>query len=258
MANRRGNSPRDPVLLFIALLLVSAAVSGASDHPKPIPPLENFYVVTQALFHTDPKWVDHILDVHPQGTDVAVREIRIAPLAPACPHHVTVRAIERTIPNTTMKKVAAHFELCSFAEDDIEGMLNAAKRPGSPNTEGDSATQTIVARCGQKQKIFELPDQESLRFDAITLADPHLAAFWNLAGTVEARTFGNDFSLARLTPEQDRDAQALGSKLVTEIKSGKYDQAFADNNCPYGECPDHSSASALQGYAGPIFTCPEK
>ena len=58
--------------------------------------------------------------------------------------------------------------------------------------------------------------------------------------------------------EQDRDAQSLGAKLVPEIKSGKYDQAFSDNNCPYGECPDHSSASALQGYAGPIFSCPEQ
>jgi len=258
MPNRRNNPLRDPAFTLTALLLVAAAVSAASDHAKPTPPLENFYIVTQAIFHSHPKWVDHILDVHLQGPDVLVREIRIAPLAAACPHNVTVRAIERLIPKTTVKKVAAHFDLCSFAEDDIEGMLNAAKRPGSPNTEGDSATQTIVARCGNKQKIFELPDQESLRFDALTLADSRLAAFWELAATVEGRAFGNDFSLAKLTPEQDREAQSLGARLVPEIKSGKYDQAFADNDCPYAECPDHSSASALQGYAGPIFSCPKE
>lgn len=248
------------VSLIIVTWVLAATLLAATDKPRPKPPLENFYVVTQAIFHTDPKWVDHILEVHPpNSTDVAVREIRIAPLSAACPHHVTVRAIERVVPNTTVKKVAAHFDLCALTEDDVETMIHVAKRTtGTPSSDDDSATQTIVARCGNKQRIFELPDQATLRFDALTLADNHLSAFWNLAATVESRTFGDDFSLAQLTPGQDRDAQALGAKLVPEIKSGKYDQAFADNTCPYAECQDHNAASALQGYAGPIFSCPEK
>jgi hypothetical protein len=264
MAIRRTNSQSHSELFLIASIVVAATLCSAAftaDQPKPAPrpPLENFYVVTQAIFHTDPKWVDHILEVRPEEGAVRVREIRIAPLSPACPHHVTVRAIERVIPNTTVKKVAAHFDLCAFTEDVAEGMISAAKRKtGAPASDDDSAAQTIVARCGTKQSVFELPDKESLRFEALTLADSHLSAFWDLAAVVEARTFGDAFSLAKLSPEQDREAQALGAKLVPEIKSGKYDQAFADNNCPYGECSDHSSASALQGYAGPIFSCPEK
>src|SRR5271167_4290300 len=266
MANRRDHArPRSTLLLMTfatAVLLAAfpAIIPGlrASDKAKPKPPLENFYVVTQAIFRNDPKWVDHILDIHPQGADVFVREIRIAPLASACPHHVTVRAIERVVPNTTVKKVALHFDLCAFSEDDVESMISAARRKTAPASDDDSAAQTIVARCGTKQRIFELPDESSLRFDALRLADSRLSAFWDLAAVVEARTFGDDFSLAQLTPEQDREAQALGATLVPEIKSGKYDQAFADNNCPYAECSDHSSASALQGYAGPIFSCPDK
>ena len=258
MPIRRDNPQRHSKLALIASLFIAAALLDASDKPKPKPPLENFFVVTQAIFHTDPKWVDHILEVRPDQESVRVREIRIAPLHPTCPHHVTVRAIERLVPNTTVKKVALHFDLCAFTEDDVESMINAAKRKPVPTSDDDSATQTIVARCGNKQRLFELPDQATLRFDGLSLADAHLAAFWNLAATVEARTFGDDFSLARLSPEQDRDAQALGAKLVPEIKSGKYDQAFADNTCPYAECPDHNAASALQGYAGPIFACPEE
>jgi len=249
-------------IAFVSLLIWAAAMlpsaASTTDHPTPKPPLENFYVVTQAIFHTDPKWVDHILEVRPVEEGVRVREIRIAPLNPTCPHHVTVRAIERVVPNTTVKKVALHFDLCAFSEDDVESMISAARRKTAPASDDDSAAQTIVARCGTKQRIFELPDESSLRFDALRLADSRLSAFWDLAAVVEARTFGDDFSLAQLTPEQDREAQALGATLVPEIKSGKYDQAFADNNCPYGECSDHSSASALQGYAGPIFSCPEK
>ncbi|MGA7841593.1 MAG: hypothetical protein WCA34_11775 [Candidatus Acidiferrales bacterium] len=262
MAIRRTSSQSRSGLFLIGSVCAAAMLSGAAfttDHAKPKPPLENFYIVTQAIFHTDPKWVDHILEVRPEEGSVRVREIRIAPLSPACPHHVTVRAIERVIPNTTVKKVANHLDVCAFSEDDVESLIAAAKRKtGASASDDDSATQTIVAHCGTKQRVFELPDKESLRFDAITLADTHLAAFWDLAAVVEDHTFGDDFSLAKLTPEQDRDAQALGAKLVPEIKSGKYDQAFADNNCPYGECSDHSSASALQGYAGPIFSCPEK
>jgi hypothetical protein len=259
MAIRRHISQLRSILPLLASLLVAVTALAAADHPKPYPPLLNFFVVTQAIFHTDPKWVDHILEVRPEGSGVAVRELRIAPLSPSCPHHVTVRAIERVVPDTTVKKVAAHFDLCAFTEDDVDSMIHAAKRTrGAPSADDDSATQTIVARCGQKQRLFELPDQATLRFDGLSLADSHLAAFWNLAATVEARTFGDDFSLAHLTPEQDRDAQALGARLVSEIKSGKYDEAFADSECPYAECPDHNAASALQGYAGPIFACPAK
>jgi len=260
MAIHAAHARRHSKSLLIASLFIAAALLAATDKSAPKPPLENFYVVTQAIFHDGPKWVDHILEVHPKSTtDVEVREIRIAPLSPACPHHVTVRAIERVVPNSTVKKVANHFELCAFTEDVVETMIHVAKRKnGGPSSEDDSASQTIVARCGTNQRVFELPDESSLRFDALTLADSRLAAFWNLAATVESRTFGDDFSLAQLTPEQDRTAQALGAKAVPEIKSGKYDQAFADNNCPYGECEDHSSASALQGYDGPIFACPEK
>jgi hypothetical protein len=263
MTIRPNSSQSRSGFFLIAFICVAAMLPNAAsttDHAKPKqPPLENFYVVTQAIFHTDPKWVDHILEVRPEGESVRVREIRIAPLNPTCPHHVTVRAVERAVPNTTVKKVALHFDLCAFTEDDVESMIQAAKRKtGAPASDDDSAAQTIVARCGTKQRIFELPDKDSLRFDALSLADSHLSAFWNLAAVVEARIFGDDFSLARLTPEQDRETQALGAKLVPEIKSGKYDPAFADNNCPYAECSDHSSASALQGYAGSIFSCPEK
>jgi hypothetical protein len=258
MATRLASPHRHSKFPLIASVVIATTLLAATDHSKPIPPLLNFYVVTQAIFHSDPKWVDHILEVRPEGDNVQVREIRIAPLSPACPHHVTVRAIERVVPNTTIKKVAAHFDLCAFTEDDVEGMINAAKRKPAPTSDDDSATQTIVARCGQKQRLFELPDQSSLRFDGLALADAHLAAFWNLAATIESRIFGDDFSLAQLTPEQDREAQSLGAKQIPDIKSGKYDQAFADNTCPYAECPDHNAASALQGYAGPIFACPEK
>ncbi|MFZ3217269.1 MAG: hypothetical protein WA192_14525 [Candidatus Acidiferrales bacterium] len=264
MATPVHRSPRASLLIAIslaaALLLAASFVPNASGNAKPKALLEEFYVVTQAVFHGDPKWVDHILDVRPQGADVLVREIRIAPLGAACPRRVTVRAIERVLPAITVKKVAGKFDLCDYAEDDVEAIVHTATRRGDAGSgdEDASASQTVVARCNGRLRMFELPDQESLRFEAIGLADPRLATFWELAAVMEGRAFGYDFSLAKVTPAQDRELQALGAKVVAEIKSGRYDQGFADESCPYAECADHNAASALQGYAGLIFSCPEK
>jgi hypothetical protein len=245
-------------MLLLATITGAATLSIASEKHAPKLPLENFYVVTQATFHAGVKWVDHILEVRPQGDDVLVREIRIAPLDKDCPHHVTVRAVERVMPNTTVKKLTFKFPICTFEEDVVEGMINVTKREGSLSVTDDTASQTIVARCGTQQKMFELPDQESLRFEALQHADKHVTDFWDLAATMEAHAFGSDFSLAKLTPEQDKQAQDLGAKLVAEMKSGRYDKGFSDQSCPYAECSAHNAASALQGYTGPIFSCPKE
>lgn len=234
------------------------AFAQIAGHKKKIPPLEQLYVVTQAIFHNDPKWVDHILDIRPGSEGVLIREIRIAPLNASCPRSVTVRAIDRTLPSTTVEKVAAKFQICSYAEEDVAGMINVAKHEGTVSSTDDSASQTIVATCGTKQKMFELPDEETLRFEALRHADAHVAAFWDLAATIEDRAFGEDFSLAKVTPEEDKKFQALGAKVFSEIKSGRYDQGFADQFCPYAECQAHNAASALQGYTGAIFDCPRK
>ena len=245
-------------MLLLATITGAAILSIASEKHVFKPALENFYVVTQATFHSGVKWVDHILELRPQGDDVLVREIRIAPFDKDCPHHVTVRAVERVMPNTTVKKLTVKFPICAFEEDVVEGMISVVKREESLSVTDDAASQTIVARCGTQQKMFELPDQETLRFEALQHADKHVTDFWDLAATMEAHAFGSDFSLAKLTPEEDKQAQDLGAKLVLEIKSGRYDQGFSDQSCPYAECSAHNAASALQGYTGPIFSCPKE
>jgi hypothetical protein len=239
-----------------ALLGFSVSRAGANA-ASAIPDLESFYIVTQATFRDGPAWVDHVLELRPQGGDVLIREIRIAPLAPDCPHYVTVRAVERVMPTTTVKQIAGKFQLCAHAEEDVDGMIHASKKDEEPNTIDDSATQTIIAVCGGQRRMFELPYPETLRFEALNLASAHVAKFWEIAADIEADAFGSDFSLAKLTPEQDNQAQDLGARIVAEIKAGRYKQGFADADCPYAECRDHSAASALQGYAGPIFACPK-
>src|ERR1700758_4293534 len=109
MSNRSVSSRPRRIMLLLATTTGAAILSIASEKQVPKPALESFYVVTQATFHSGVKWVDHILELRPQGDDVLVRESRIAPLDKDCLHHVTVRAVEHVMPNTTVKKLTAKF-----------------------------------------------------------------------------------------------------------------------------------------------------
>src|SRR5580693_6544297 len=71
--------------------------------------LGSFYVVTQAVSDKGTPWADKILDVRAEVEGVRVREIRIAPMNRNCAHNVTVKAVERLLPNTTVAKVAGKF-----------------------------------------------------------------------------------------------------------------------------------------------------
>ena len=253
-----------PVVLLLTILISAALLAffstGATVHAVggAAPEIQSFYIVTQATFRDGPAWVDHVLELRPQSDGVLIREIRIAPLSPDCPHCVTVRAIDRVMPATTVKAIAGKFQLCALAEEDVDGMIHAAKKDEEPNTIDDSATQTIVANCGGEKRMYELPYPETLRFEALGLAKAHVAKYWEIAADIEADAFGIDFSLGKLNPTQDAAAQDLGAKVVVELKAGRYKQGFADADCPYAECRDHSANSALQGYTGPIFACPKK
>jgi hypothetical protein len=246
------------IAIFASLLAFFATRATVNASGGTVPTIDAFYIVTQATFRDGPAWVDHVLELRPQSDGVLIREIRIAPLSPDCPHCVTVRAIERIMPATTVKNIAGKYQLCAVAEEDVDGMIHAAKKDEEPNTIDDSATQTIIATCSGEKRMYELPYPETLRFEALALANAHVAKYWEIAADIEAQAFGDDFSLGKLTPAQDADAQALGAKVVVELKAGRYKQGFADGNCPYAECHDHSVNSALQGYSGPIFSCPKQ
>jgi hypothetical protein len=212
-----------------------------------------FYVVRQAFSDKGPGWSDTILDVRQEVAGVRVREIRIAPMNRNCSRDVTVKAVERVLLNTTVTNVAGKFKLCSYPEDDFSGVIQVARRS---DVEADSlataVTQTIVAKCGTQERLYELPDPEMLKFDALKLADSRITALWDLRGDVVERAFGKAFSFSEATAEQNKGRQELGAKIVPEIMAGKFDSGFPDRTCPYAECRDHNAKSALQGYAGPM------
>jgi TonB family protein len=228
-------------------------VATPSNQNKEEVALGGFYVVTQAVSDKGTPWADKILDVRAEVGGVRVREIRIAPMNRNCAHHVTVKAVERVLPNTTVAKVAGKFKLCTYPDDDFAGVIQVAKRDYIESESIEtSASHTIVAKCGTQERLYELPYPETLKFETLKMADSRITDLWDLAEDVEDRTFGKDFSFAAATAEQNRERQELGTKVVPEIMAGKFDAGFPDSACAFAECRVHNAKSALQGYGGVI------
>jgi TonB family protein len=229
-----------------------SACAGTTQSKEEIA-LAGFYVVTQAVSDKGTPWADKILDVRAEVGGVRVREIRIAPMNRNCAHNVTVKAVERVLPNTTVAKVAGKFKLCSYPDDDFAGVIQVAKRDYiESDSIGTSASHTIVAKCGTQERLYELPYPETLKFEALHRADSRITALWDLAGDVEERAFGKDFTFGGATAEQNKERQELGAKFVPEIMGGKFDSGFPDSTCAFADCRVHNAKSALQGYEGVI------
>jgi hypothetical protein len=274
MQRPRNSRLRKLALAGAAILAIASAVAALAEKKKPAPPLVRFYIVTQAIApppdsgatsanaeerNVAPPWTDQVLDVVPEATSVRVRKIEIVPAGPKCPPHaVIVRAAERTLSSTTPQAVAGRQHICALNESDVRGVIDAAERDEVQRANRDDfANQTIVAFCGGKEELFELPYPDTLRFHALGLADPHITALWKLSAEAESNAFGHALDFAHMPPDEDEKSQQLAAKLVPEIRAGAYDSGFADSDCPYATCRDHSARSALQSYSGPL-TCSSK
>jgi hypothetical protein len=202
--------------------------------------LKGFYVVTHIVSDASPFRYEYVLDVTPQGKDVLVREIRIAPLDSSCPG-ITVKAADRRLTSTSPKKVA-RLDLCSLNVTAVESAISAAQPSGVTSLE-DTAGYSIVAMCGKTQEVFELPYSETVDLKKLKKTSPRVASLWDLAYNVQRRSFGRNFSFYHASASQDAAFQALGAEVVPAIKSGIYDRGFANGS---------HLESQLKEYPGPV------
>lgn len=205
-----------------------------------------------AQISSEPAWRDTIVDVAQEGTGILIREITVEPAVGAhCPPHAVIaRERDRALPGDSVEQAAGHHHLCSMSESDVAGVIQAAyKDDVARENSDDLETQTIVATCGEREHLFELPYPDTLKFHALGLADSHITALWKMSHEVIARAFGDEPFPASTN---DIAAQQFAEKLVPEIRSGRYASGFGDSNCAYASCRDHTAASALEGYAGVI------
>ena len=202
--------------------------------------LRGFYVVTHVVSDASPFKYEYVLDVKPQGKDVLVREIRIAPLNSSCPG-ITVKAADHLLANASPQKLA-RLDLCSLTVAAVESAINGVQPRGATSID-DTASYSIVAVCGKTQKVFELPYPETVDFKKLKRTSPRVASLWELAYNVQRRSFGRNFSFYDASASQDAAFQALGAEVVPAIKSGIYDRGFANGS---------HLESLLKEYSGPV------
>lgn len=185
--------------------------------------LKSFYVATHVVSDASPFRYEYILDVKAVDGGVEVRNIRIAPSASGCPGSLSVKAADRKIAGNTPQRIAG-IRICSLNPDDVA----AARKRSTPKglaAIDDTASYTIVARCGTSDKVFALPFPEEVDFKILKRISPQATSLWDLGRRVSERAFGKNFLFHNASPS-DASFRALGAEVVPELNSGAYSRAF--------------------------------
>jgi TonB family protein len=86
-------------------------------------------------------------------------------------------------------------------------------------------------------------DQERL-----SQSNPEVSHLWDTYRRIYDQSFGEGFSFNKLTQEQEKQMTELGTKLLPDLKSGKYQRAYEGSKCGEGHRCDNYLAWRLQGY----------
>lgn len=219
-------APRLPSAFLVAVLAVTG-LSAAGEPNASKADLKSFYIATHVVSDAAPFHIEYILDVTPTENGALVREARIAPSV-FCPKtFVSIKAGQRDITGTDVEKIA-RTDLCSLDAVEVESKIDRAS-PSQAISIFDTASHTVVARCGTSEKVFQLPIPEAVDFKKLKGIDRGLRPLWDLAGEISSDTFGKDFSFYSAGTTEQQTFLKLGAQLLPILQSGAYDAAFDKN-----------------------------
>jgi len=243
------------IFLVVPFLFGAMLLSGRSPKADGVRDLRSFYVVSDFFSDSLIDGFTQILDVAPDGNNVRVRVIRIS-WANLCSQYL-VRAAERELPNTTVRKTAGSLDPCSFSEVHVDEAVKAAA-PKAVRDRSDSASTNIVAQCGTKERVLQFPYPAEVDFDSLQGNHPDVSALWNLGYKLRDRIFGKGFRFTGVNEPPDpkeKEYEDLGMKLVPEIVAGKFQAGFdpecantrqpCDGNYPARVLKDYTKAPLL-------------
>jgi TonB family protein len=237
--------PRYSAFCIAMCLMLGALVPCIRAQAHDEKELKSFYIVTHVFSDAAPFFYEYVLDVKSQGKDVLVRQIRLGPTSTGCPSGLTVKAADRLIKNETPKSFARH-ELCSLNAKQVASVIEHAHPPYAAGG-FETASYSVVAMCGSKEKVFELPDLEAVNLKRLKGTNPQAASLWDMVSDVYERSFGKDFSFHNTSDAQDEAFQALGAETAPAIKAGLYARGFENGS---------HLESLLDKYSGPVKETP--
>jgi hypothetical protein len=229
---------RQGVSLFV-FVMVSCVITLIASIPaksSSVDGFQSFYVARFYISDYLPGWSNSILDVQPQGDDVRVRLIRISLENDYCPAYL-VRAVEHVYPHTTVRKVAGR-DICAFSSDQVAAALKSAPSDYARDP-SDSATETIVAKCGDKEKEFDFPYPAEINMKALDRENHAVSRLWDTRYDVSMRAFAKNFSFDTPDAQAQKAMHDLGAVLLPELKSGKYQRAYDGSKCQNHDCDNY-------------------
>lgn len=222
---------------------------GGSSGDRNIDPLQSFHVVTEYFSDFLPDYYTEILDVTAQGRDVRVRLVRLSSATVYCDGEV-LRAVERVLPNTTVREVAKRVDLCAYTGEGVASALKAAASKGISDP-SDSATVTVVAKCGASEKILAFPYPVDVDFKILRRENPRIETLEPELRHSSTHLW-QDFVVPRIVADGGKPIRRLGAKLLPELISGRYDAGFGSYSC--GDKCTNYLAYRLDGYTEPVTT----
>jgi TonB family protein len=229
-------------ILAATLCIVCAAANGRSQHSKqgndPATHTsgdsspQSFYIAIQAVSDASPFWFDYVFDVSTGNDTARITLIRVAPVND-CRNRITASATETTIPAESVNRLTKG--LCSIHRQQVEHAIAEAK-PSSVQSVFDSASFSIVERCGDREEIIRLPLPETIDVKKMRRAHPEIANLWHLASNLFDVAFhGNP--LASDYSEPDIESQRAAEPFIAKLRSGAFDKGFSKSDASAAQQP---------------------
>jgi TonB family protein len=228
---------------FVAVALTFGNTPTTRDSSS----LQSFYIVSNFFSDDLSSSFIEILNLEPNGNNTRADVIRISSANRYCGGFL-VRATERTLTNTAPAKIAGA-DVCAYTPAAVAVALKNAP-PNLLADPSDSSTETVVAKCGTQQRTFEFPHPAEIDIKTLKRQSPGVFRLWNLAYDVRRDTFGKKFTFTDLSPEEEREREKEGTKSLSMIKSGKFQDAFSGAACPTPLCQTNYLAWMLRDYSG--------
>lgn len=229
-----------PKVASLTVVSLCLAVMAGGQERLAKSKLTDFYVVRFAFSDDGPSWFDYILDVKavPQGT--RVREVRIAQADKQCQDPVTVKAVERIIPGSSVASFAGKADMCGLTEEDVSSAITKFK---AKRMEAifESDRFAVVAHCGSTERVFRFPFPEEVDLPELRRGSAETARIWDLFYQVQREVFGNREIFHQISANRDAELQRQGATLIPELRSSEFDGGFGGS----------SLRSLLDRYHGP-------
>jgi len=227
----------------MALMAISA---WCAEVPTP----SEMYIVSAEFSDFGALFYYRVVDVRADGPDVVIQYARVGWTNPRFCARKIVQESQVRLRNRTIEDLVKANNPCAI---DPSNLAAEVKKYSIKTAHFETFSAAVVATCGHKRSVLELPDESEVDAKKLKSANATMSRLWNLMSDVVDPSFGKDDIFQGRTDEEDLVLQRAGQEFVPELASGRYDEGLAGavhGNVSAWRHP--SFRDLLNDYRGPI------